>query len=86
MDENAFELRFRRVQASADLVLATSDFTLKHYGDLTLSDDQLGLGAFAARVCAHEPTAEQLQLLVQPEVDPRLALSLVRPASRSELD
>jgi hypothetical protein len=86
MDKDSLEFRYRRAQRSADLVLATSDFTLEHYGDLSLSDEQLGLGAFAARVCAYEPTDEQLQLLAQPEVDPRLALSLVRPALRSELD
>lgn len=77
MNEQEFETFYAEAHARADLALAASDFTLEHYGDLRLSDEQLELGAFAARVCAYRPSALQLQS----EVAQRPALYLVSPES-----
>lgn len=86
METQNFEGRYHQVHRRANEALAVSDFTLTYYGELALSDAQLSLGAFAARVCAFEPTPEQEQLLRQPQDAASTALYLVLPGSHSERD
>lgn len=84
METPRFEDRYRYVHRRTDEVLAMTNFTLEHYGDTRLTDHQLELGAFAARVCSYETTPAE-----PPRRRPAAGapvLYLVPPVSRAEQD